>query len=202
MVARTEEIAPHFGSKAKLSGAGSTDNRESRLVAGEIDVLKIDSDTYLSDIDDSPNTKRTKSKQKSVETKPTAKQNSHLDLHASYYSGTFHTQRGNFHTPRGARQNRFRSRPLHSHSGVHRSFASRSPPPPPPATTIQPDLRVSIQCKQIDSLLATPKQFETRGTQTERTGPCKCARAVQQRNKRRRIENQQNKELIREFNLQ
>lgn len=40
------------------------------------------------------------------------------------------------------------------------------------------------------------QQFESRGTQTERTGPCKCARAVQERNKKRRQQNKQNTQIV------
>lgn len=40
------------------------------------------------------------------------------------------------------------------------------------------------------------KHTETRGTQTDRVGPCKCARQLQQRNKRKRSENQINKQIV------
>lgn len=39
-------------------------------------------------------------------------------------------------------------------------------------------------------------QTETRGTQTDRTGPCKCARQLQQRNQRKRSENKTNKQIV------
>lgn len=42
----------------------------------------------------------------------------------------------------------------------------------------------------------TTKTFETRGTQTERTGPCKCARAVKAKNQRRRLDSKKNKQLV------
>lgn len=42
----------------------------------------------------------------------------------------------------------------------------------------------------------TAKSFESRGTQTERSGPCKCARAVQKRNKQRRATNTTNKQIV------
>lgn len=43
------------------------------------------------------------------------------------------------------------------------------------------------------------KATETRGTQTERTGACKCARATQTKNQRRRLDNKKNKLLIEAF---
>lgn len=43
---------------------------------------------------------------------------------------------------------------------------------------------------------AQQRTFETRGTQTERTGICKCARAVQEKNRRRRLDHKKNKQLI------
>lgn len=46
------------------------------------------------------------------------------------------------------------------------------------------------------SQIAHAKQTETRGTQTERTGPCKCARTLQQRNQRKRSENKINKQIV------
>lgn len=42
----------------------------------------------------------------------------------------------------------------------------------------------------------TPVKTESRGTQTDRTGQCKCARAVQTRNKIRRQENKKNKQIV------
>lgn len=43
---------------------------------------------------------------------------------------------------------------------------------------------------------ASATQTETRGTQTDRTGPCKCARQLQQRNQRKRSENKTNKQIV------
>lgn len=46
------------------------------------------------------------------------------------------------------------------------------------------------------SQFASTKQTETRGTQTDRTGTCKCARQQQQRNIRKRSENKTNKQIV------
>lgn len=40
------------------------------------------------------------------------------------------------------------------------------------------------------------KTFESRGTQTDRIGACKCARSVQSRNQRRRQQNKQNNQIV------
>lgn len=39
-------------------------------------------------------------------------------------------------------------------------------------------------------------QTETRGTHINRTGPCKCARKLQRRNKRKRSETKTNKQIV------
>lgn len=39
-------------------------------------------------------------------------------------------------------------------------------------------------------------QTETRGTQTDRTGPCKCARQLKRRNQQKRSENKTNKQIV------
>lgn len=46
------------------------------------------------------------------------------------------------------------------------------------------------------SQVAPAKQTETRGTQTDRIGPCKCARQLQQRNQRKRSANKTNKQIV------
>lgn len=42
----------------------------------------------------------------------------------------------------------------------------------------------------------SPKTFDSKGTQTERTGACKCARAVQNRNKQKRMRNKLNNQIV------
>lgn len=46
------------------------------------------------------------------------------------------------------------------------------------------------------SAVVPTTKFVARGTQTERTGPCKCARALKSRNQRKRAENKINKEIV------
>lgn len=42
----------------------------------------------------------------------------------------------------------------------------------------------------------SPKSFETRATQTDRVGPCKCARQLQLRNEKRRQRDKQSNQIV------
>lgn len=57
------------------------------------------------------------------------------------------------------------------------------------------DTKVCVVNRTV-SLSAPPKQTETRGTQTDRIGPCKCARQLQQQNQRNRAANKTNKQIV------
>lgn len=48
------------------------------------------------------------------------------------------------------------------------------------------------------TVVGTVNTIETRSihTQTERTGPCKCARSAQNRNRRKRLDNKTNKQIV------
>lgn len=187
LIANIGRIASHFGSKAKLPGADCSNTCGSRSIVGEEeDVLKIDLDTYLSEADDLPDPKRAKPTLKSIVIKPITNQ----------VSVKANSLRGKFHSPRVAKNRRSHQRE-HSPSIVHRSRNIQSPTE---TTTTSPNLVVSITNDTFNASSVPVKQFETRGTQTERTGACKCSRAVQQRNQRRRLEHQQNKELLRQIN--
>lgn len=135
-----------------------------------------DSDIYLSEIDNLP--EKVKPNLKSVIVKPLGHSQNSSKNHVVFNKKTHRAL-----------------------SHRHRSIVAQSPHTrfEPGAHTIDNrHVVVSVPNHKPNSHSSDPlqKKTETRGTQTERTGACKCARALQQRNKRRRVECQQNKQVI------
>lgn len=67
----------------------------------------------------------------------------------------------------------------------------------PIRSTDQKKPRVEQQQQQQQQHIVV--HTETRGTQTDRIGPCKCARATHAKNQRRRLDSKKNKQLLDEL---
>lgn len=97
--------------------------------------------------------------------------------------------------PKDAESNQHRKR-NHSSSDSHRSSVEKKSHGRA-AEHSHTSTRVGVQPHALsDTTSKATIQTETRGTQTDRTGPCKCARQLQQRNKRKRSDNKTNKQIV------
>lgn len=162
-----------FGSKAKLP-------------ATEPDILELaieDSDYYLSEIDEPP--KRLSSA--IVRAENISKIN---PVHVKEFSHQQQQNRASVsQSTRGLsnskkRTNKYR---LDRHRAAAHNLKPRG-------TQAKPNI---VRPNSVTTQTTTnQKTFETRGTQTERIGPCKCARAVQAKNHRRRLDSKKNKQLV------
>lgn len=148
---------------------------KAKLPASEADILELatnESDYYLSEVDESP--KRLCSaivrapKPAKINSVPVTKAERQHQKH-----------RLDTIEPRGFSHSQKRA-----HTRVERHRGA----------TLKP--RVFTAELNSTATQSNQKTFETRGTQTERVGPCKCARAIQAKNQRRRLDNKKNKQLI------
>lgn len=87
--------------------------------------------------------------------------------------------------------NQSRGHPINAHNHSEVISNNRHVFSDPPIHSIPPTF-----CVNLGTTPPNTVNTETRGTQTDRTGPCKCARSVQIKNKRRRLENKRNKKII------
>lgn len=62
-----------------------------------------------------------------------------------------------------------------------------------------PVVHVSVDVKRTQSHDKPLVTFESRSTQTDKTGPCKCSRDVSKRNKKRRLNSKRDRELLHEL---
>lgn len=146
------------------------------MPATEADILELaveDSECYLSEVDEQPKRlcsaivkPEISTKIDSAHVKKIRRQQQNPRVSAFETRGFGHSRKRT-HTPRVER-----------HRGA----------------TYKP--RDSLTESNLAVAQATTKTFETRGTQTERSGPCKCARAVKSKNQRRRLDSKKNKQLV------
>lgn len=185
-----------FGSKAKLS---ASQERSSQSPQRDFDVLDIESqafDTYLSEIDEPSTSARIV---KSVIVKPPD-----LFPHSPKRSTSPKNRRSKLNRPAFKSKAWFKGRecqkPHASNSfRTHEPFRLTVSKKSRHVSQASCTLESTSQITARRTVGVTQKTFETRGTQTECTGPCKCSRAVQTRNKRRRIESAENKHIVKQL---
>lgn len=151
-------------------------SNKAKLFANEPDILDIgdpNSDIYLSDIDGPFKNQAEKPKLNSVIVKPFNTKTKSTSL----YRKRKHT----LDKPHGSSVDDYSRVRIAGPNSTNQNSVS--------------DIKVCI-VNNTTSQLATTKQTETRGTQTDRIGPCKCARQQQQRNQRKRSENKTNKQIV------
>lgn len=161
----------HCGASENEAHFGS----KAKLPQNDQDVLEIgdDPDLYLSDIDDPPDKGK---RLNSIIVKPIKRIGNQFKRAASFERTREKTRSNNNNRSKNSRfeavqQARGRN-VVPQNQNSHNNKTS--------------ELRHAV----------VKKTFETRGTQTERTGPCKCSRATQAKNQRRRLDNKKNKRLI------
>lgn len=156
----------------------ATFGSKAKLPPADLDILDIggnDPELYLSEIDEPPDRKKTLN---SVIIKPNYQTSGKPDNLKSFdpdrkqlhciQKTSFKPRKANFHRARG-----FNPKQIHE--------------------AITPTIEYRHTGNKVIPYKANT---ETRGTQTDRTGPCKCARAVSAKNKRRRLDNKKNKSLV------
>lgn len=145
-------------------------SNEAKLLAEETDVLDLglDSSVYLSQLDGPRETQTKYAKLNSVVVKPN---NTNSRSKSSIRKRENSSHRVDF--------DKRTHRRIADFNSTNRCHAAQ--------------FKVRVD---TTSQIAPAKQTETRGTQTDRTGPCKCARVQQQRNQRKRADNQLNKQIV------
>lgn len=213
---RNGGFASTFGSKAKFAKEKTPENSQS--IAKDQDILDIgslDADVYLSDFDGPIKSSRVKSVLKSVIVRPADLiQNPPVRIADSVEHRLNHRISGKSsrkiilsHKKNQIRKPRFASHSPQlkkSHSETPLSEASTSYERR--ETVVHSHrhnfsssaVRTSFETHVPTPLVqhSTAIRFESRSTQTDKTGPCKCSRDIAKRNKKRRKISKQNQELV------
>lgn len=164
------------------------------------DVLELrapDSDTYISEIDDLD--RHHKSKLKSVIVNPVDLfPNPPVRIKSPKHRQFRRIQHVNKRKNKPKQRAKFNQAVNATTSSVERNRATlphtQSAPSHSNAALVYPNLTVRFRNNNAPVL---NKSFETRGTQTERTGDCRCGRALKERNKKKRSEQKRNKKIVR-----
>lgn len=174
--------------------------RSSAVRSDVLDLSADDTDLYLSEIDERP-AKRVSSvvvKSSNFSTDSivhTPKQDLPQEKRRSKPINRKHNERPRDFSvkakPRVSNRTRGSNRILGNTTNKRFRSPSRSP-----VTNRLVFPPTNLQVCLANNTTTTTRTFETRGTQTERIGPCKCARSVQSRNQRRRLQNKKNKQII------
>lgn len=146
---------------------------KAKLLGEETDVLDLggfDSSTYLSEIDGLHENQPEKPKLNSIIVKPDKPKSRSNSLH--------HKRK---HSSQRVEVDKRTRGHIADFNSTNRNRVS--------------DIKVRV-VNNTTSQVAPAKQTETCGTQTDRTGPCKCALSSQQRNQRKRLENKINKQIV------